>query len=199
MATVQQNSATSDSTFAKHLKGFKETKLCNRLEDLFRNADLKNITKIVAFGLGNFAFPMGKTLGRYNKMSLIQHTAVVVIRDLLQAKLGSKLPVYLQDPLYVEAEVELAKKYGMTIVKYGPGHQVGWNKIDKNTLVIGLGLSFPFAFIDEFEDIPAFFSTRHKKSPLEFSNPDGHIISTTFLETVDAKGGKRLLHNFHID
>ncbi|EHL03189.1 hypothetical protein M7I_0699 [Glarea lozoyensis 74030] len=210
----QRDFAGMDGIFPKHLEEFRKTRVCERLLDLFMKPvakdvkensrstkrelkdGAKRIRNIVAFGLGEFELPARKNADSDAQNTLIQHAAVVAIRDALEAQLGLQIPVFLQDPVYVQAEVELAKQHRMTIVRYGPGHQVGWNKINENSLVIHFGIPYPvFAFIDEFEQVGAILSSpQYKRKWTPFPDEDT-LLWTKFLKFTDEKGERRLLYS----
>jgi hypothetical protein len=73
-----------------------------------------------------------------------QHASVLAIRKILKEKStdGKSIDIYCQDPAYIEGDIVLLARHGMTVVKDGRGHQVGWTLIDDNTLVFDINTVF---------------------------------------------------------
>ncbi|KAF7919197.1 uncharacterized protein EAE98_009517 [Botrytis deweyae] len=132
--------------FQETIAKFEETELCRRFESFFEELckDVK-FDKIVAFGTG----PIGVRHAGSSSIRVrnqVQHASMLTIRRVWERyHPGKRLSIYLQDPAYNERCVEVADKYNMQIVDGDFGHQMGWLKIDKSTLVMGFSCAFPDA------------------------------------------------------
>jgi hypothetical protein len=70
------------------------------------------MTRIVAFGLGSVILPGGDF-----RSVCFQHAALLIPREILLEKLNLKeIPIYLQDPGYLENDVKFTKEHKMTVV-----------------------------------------------------------------------------------
>ncbi|KAN0120065.1 hypothetical protein V8E51_002273 [Hyaloscypha variabilis] len=108
--------------------------------------------KVVAFGAGamSYARPIEPWKGAgtiYPDLQplrcQIQHAAVISIHDLLERRLNRKLPLYLQDPFYVEEDAKAAKHFKMAILNPEFGYQEGWVELDEETFFIDASI-LPF-------------------------------------------------------
>lgn len=108
-------------------------------------AKAPNIKKIVAFGGGYLSTPAAPEsvwTVRYH----VQHATLLVFREVwesLNKDKSKKLPIYLSDPQYLPIDVEVAKRYDMTVVNCSPGHQKAWTLLDENTFIVDLKTCFP--------------------------------------------------------
>jgi len=55
--------------------------------------------------------------------------------------------IYLQDPQYSKTDELVEAVYGMVVVNFSIGHQLGWMMLDGKTLVVEFGACFPFYWL----------------------------------------------------
>jgi hypothetical protein len=65
-----------------------------------------------------------------------QHAALLVTRD----SVNSKINLYLQDRLYTDNDVEVARRFSMKILNGGLDHHEGLLRLDDSTLLIDLSV-----------------------------------------------------------
>ncbi|KAF7893715.1 uncharacterized protein EAF02_001253 [Botrytis sinoallii] len=165
--------------FRETIAKFEETELCRRFESFFEELckDVK-FDKIVAFGTGPIA-AIDAGSSSFRVRNQVQHASMLTIRRVWERyHPGKRLSIYLQDPAYNERCVEVADKYNMQIVDGDFGHQMGWLKIDKSTLVMALNCTFPVARLVSEIVRPAalYFGKAEVKEFTEFKKDDGNRV-----------------------
>ncbi|TGO74235.1 hypothetical protein BELL_0298g00170 [Botrytis elliptica] len=178
--------------FQETIAKFEETELCRRFESFFEELckDVK-FDKIVAFGTGPIATIYAGSLS-IRVRNQVQHASMLTIRRVWERyHPGKRLSIYLQDPAYNKHCVEVADKYKMRILDGDFGHQMGWLKIDKSTLVMGFSCDFPViqlvseiarpaalyftgAVVEDFTKLEKSDPTRFFSFTLEL--PDGGVV-----------------------
>ncbi|TGO25029.1 hypothetical protein BPAE_0089g00340 [Botrytis paeoniae] len=130
--------------FQETIAKFEESELCRRFESFFEKLcrDGK-FDKIVAFGTGPIAV-IDAGNASFRVRNQVQHASMLTIRRVWERyNPGKRLSIYLQDPAYNKNYVEVAYEHNMRILDGDFGHQMGWLKIDKSTLVMSFACTFP--------------------------------------------------------
>ncbi|KAH8586213.1 hypothetical protein B0O99DRAFT_695717 [Bisporella sp. PMI_857] len=138
------NEARVREMFDSNVEIFRETEICKQIKDLARYT-FKQTTckKIVAFGGGTFCSPVSNGATRLH----YQHAMLIVLREVWEemhkdhAQL--KIPIFIQDPQYLELDAKVAAHYGMEVVNGNRSHQFGFVKVDEETMVVDQRTCFP--------------------------------------------------------
>ncbi|TEY51155.1 hypothetical protein BOTCAL_0270g00170 [Botryotinia calthae] len=169
--------------FQETIARFEKSELCQRFESFFEKLckDGK-FNKIVAFGTGPIAVIDAGSAGPRVR-NQVQHASMLTIRRVWErCNPGKRLSIYLQDPLYNKRCVEVAYDHNMRILDGDFGHQMGWLKIDKSTLVMSFSCTFPLAQLVSEITRPAalYFTGAIIEDFIEFKGDDPlRVFSTT--------------------
>lgn len=112
------------------MEGWLESDTRDKLEDHIRTTSLPIIRKIVCFGLGSFSLDYKRDTAIH-----IQHAAIATMAEALQQKEGTAIKCFVQDPAYTDADKELLRELGLTVL----ADPKGFLEIDKDTLVFDCG------------------------------------------------------------
>jgi len=143
----------------------------------------RKCNKIVAFEAGTLR-PLHDPEHHISKQYLNRHAVLLAIQGILEennASMGDGIKIFLQDERYTQLDIDVLKKYGMTVVDGSHGSRMGFTLIDRDTLVVDFGLQSsvfpllaemarPVAILrydpldkEDYRDIPIHdFSLRHK-------------------------------------
>lgn len=122
-------------------KFLSESSLWARLQSLLRDntSYLKAaVENIIAFGAAELV-PAKKWPPNLVHKCLIQHRVVLEARKLLH----NEIPIYLQDPAYVDEDVETAKLLDMKVTKYGFNEHEAILKLNEGSFVFDFLSVFP--------------------------------------------------------
>ncbi|KAF5871481.1 uncharacterized protein Bfra_007999 [Botrytis fragariae] len=174
--------------FQETIAKFEESELCRRFESFFEKLcrDGK-FDKIVAFGTGPIAVVDGGNAS-FRVRNQVQHASMLTIRRVWEHyNPGKRLSIYLQDPAYNEHCVEVAYEYNMRILDGDFGHQMGWLKIDKSTLVMSFACTFPVQRLVSEIARPAalYFTWGIVKEFIEFKEDNGDRVFSSTLALPD--------------
>jgi len=125
-------------SFAKHVRIFMRSKLCRHLKMLVSKLfHAQQVNKIVAFGLGplSLGLPGGPDDPGIVRIH-IQHAALLAMRDVWKEMHQGDLKIYVQDPQYLEMDLNILAHHGITVVNGDIGHQMGACLLDPLTLVV---------------------------------------------------------------
>jgi len=147
--------------FERHVQIFQKSNLCKRMKlfagKLFRE---QPVNKIVAFGLGNLHSVVGG--GRDNIQALRnhnQHATLLAIRDAWKESHEGKFDIYVQDPLYLQEDMDILEKWDIKVVNSDMGFQIGACLLDAQTLVVDFIAIWPVATVAFEITRPAGFLT----------------------------------------
>ncbi|TGO88469.1 hypothetical protein BPOR_0160g00060 [Botrytis porri] len=170
--------------FEEAIAKFEGSELCRRFESFFEKiCRTCNFGKIVAFGTGPIAV-IDAGSASFRVRNQVQHASLLTIRRVWERyNPGKRLSIYLQDPAYNEYCVNIAQEYNMRIVDGDFGHQMGWLKIDKSTLVMSFACAFPVErLLSEIARPAALYFTEGKVEEFtEFKKDDEDRVFTSTL------------------
>jgi len=131
----------ADSTrqdFNSGVQAWRQTEECKRIESLLETEALPaNITKIVAFALGDIARARSA-----QARHICQHALVLCVRDALERRQGPGQPAiqcFAQEPAYSDVDGKVLGEAGITVLR----DPRGFLEVDDQTVVISIAPNIP--------------------------------------------------------
>ena len=101
-----------EADFRRGIQMWESSKDCEKLVSVMKSITLPKVTRIIAFGLSH-------PIVDQNSATIIQHAAVLTIKQILEDRDCSqgKVECFAQDPMYLDSDVDLLGLFGIEIVK----------------------------------------------------------------------------------